>query len=236
MTKAPATSAHVLMIVTSHADLGQTGAKTGLWMEELAAPYRLFRAAGFKITIASPQGGAAPVDPGSLAEGFATEDVAGFQGDAEAMAQLADTRTLASITALKDYDALFLVGGHGTMWDFFPNADLTRLLAEAGRRGTVVGAVCHGVAALLNPGDDPAARHRLSGLRLTGFSNAEESAVGLTDAVPFLLESELRAHAALYESGPAFGPHVIQDGRYFTGQNPASSRDLADAMVRDLRR
>jgi putative intracellular protease/amidase len=223
---------HILMIVTSHDELGATGAKTGLWLEELAAPYLCFRDRGFTVSIASPKGGAAPIDPTSLSKDFLTESARRFQADGACIKTLATTTPLGQTDDSAAFDALFFVGGHGTMWDFFPNDDIARLLDVAQRRGTPVAAVCHGVAALLNP----CHLHSIKGVRLTGFSDAEEAAVGLTGVVPFLLEQALGARGAAYVSGPAFGVHAVEDGRFLTGQNPASSLDVAKMLIRRLAR
>lgn len=234
MTPTQTNSKRVLMIVTSNLKLGNTGRSTGLWMEELAAPFNLFEEAGFEVTIASPMGGAAPVDEASLAEGFVTPDVVRFRANPVAAGRLAYTARLADMADTADtagFDALFLVGGHGTMWDFVPNADLERLLESAQERGAVVSAVCHGVAGLLG-----AAKARfIEGRRLTGFSNEEEAAVGLTEVVPFLLQARLAAQGAMVETGPAFQPQVVVDGRLVTGQNPSSSRGVAQEVLRLLR-
>lgn len=223
----PDNHARILMVVTSNAKLGETGRATGLWMEELAAPYNLFKDAGFDVTIASPLGGAAPVDDASLSAGFVTSDVSRFRDSAMAMADLANTTRLAAITDMTGFAAIFLVGGHGTMWDFSPNADLSRLLDDAEKRGAVIAAVCHGVAGLLGVGRSSF----VAGRRLTGFSDVEEAAVGLTEVVPFLLETQLRGAGATVETGPAFYPKVVVDGRLVTGQNPTSSLGAAQEVA-----
>jgi putative intracellular protease/amidase len=221
---------HILMIVTSHDHLGATGAKTGLWFEELAAPYLCFRDQGFTVSIASPKGGSTPIDPTSLSKDFLTKSARRFQMDETCIGALATTTALGQIETGTAFDALFFSGGHGTMWDFFPNADVARLLDIAQKRGTPVAAVCHGVAALLNPG----LVHSIAGIRLTGYSDAEEEAVNLTNVVPFLLEQALGASGAAYVSGPPFGSHAVEDGRFLTGQNPASSLALARMLIQRL--
>lgn len=227
-----AQNVHILMVVTSNARLGDSGRQTGFWIEELAAPYNTFIDAGFAVTIASPLGGAAPIDPGSLDASFVTADVTRFQADATAMAALADTTRLGTIDNLAGFAAIFLVGGHGTMWDFTPNADLDRLLQDANQRDLVVSAVCHGVAGLLGTAGTHYVRDRL----LTGFSDGEEAMVGLTEVVPFLLETRLRAEGGAVETGPAFQPKIVVDGRLVTGQNPSSSRGTAEAVASLLAR
>jgi len=223
-------SKSILIVCTSIAELGNTGGKTGFWYEELAAPYNIFAAAGLRPVLASPKGGLPPLDPGSNSPDFRTEDVVKFEADHEAMAALESTKMLSEITDLSDYAAIFLVGGHGTMWDFPANSQLGRLVALAVSAAKPIGAVCHGVAGLLSV-DEAVRRDLLDGKKLTAFSNAEEAAVGLTDAVPFLLEDRLKECGASYSSGDIFTPHVVTDGRLVTGQNPASSSDAAQALV-----
>lgn len=223
----PDSRSRILMVVTSNAKLGETGRTTGLWMEELAAPYHLFKDAGFEVVIASPLGGAAPVDEGSLSADFVTSDVTRFRDSVTATADLENTTRLDAISDMAGFAAIFLVGGHGTMWDFSPNADLSRLLDNAEKRGIVISAVCHGVAGLLGAG-----RSRfVTGRRLTGFSDAEEAAVGMAEIVPYLLETQLRAEGAQFEAGAAFHPKVVVDGRLVTGQNPASSLGAAREIL-----
>ncbi|MCY1126911.1 type 1 glutamine amidotransferase domain-containing protein [Frigidibacter sp. RF13] len=234
MSNDRARAARVLIIATSHADLGQTGHKTGLWLEELAAPYQQFRQAGFEVALASPAGGAVPLDPNSLTADFLTAEARAFRDDPVAILALENTTPLATIPNADSYDALFFAGGHGTMWDFFPDEHIARLIASARQAGKPVAAVCHGVAALLNIASGPDGR-ALEGLALTGFSNAEELAVGLDKVVPHLLEDSLRAAGAAFTAGPAFAPHVVEADSLLTGQNPASSAQLATALIRALR-
>lgn len=218
----------ILIAVTSHAELGDTGRPTGLWMEELAAPYLAFTGAGFDVTIASPLGGTAPVDPGSLAEGSVTPAVTRFRSDSSAHGLLASTARLGDIADMSGFDAIYLVGGHGTMWDFTPNADLGRLLDDATRRDAIIAAVCHGTAGLLTtttPGS------LVRGRTLTGFSDEEEAAVGLTAVVPFLLQTRLAAEGARVQAGPAFQPNIVVDRHLVTGQNPASSAGVAAQIL-----
>jgi putative intracellular protease/amidase len=215
---------NVLMIVTSHAELGTTGTKTGFWLEELAAPYYDLVEAGFDVTIASPKGGKPPADPKSESSDAAT--VKRFLADPKAMALLETTRPLASIS--EKFDAYFVVGGHGVMWDLAENADLVRLLAGANDDGRIVAAVCHGPAAFAKLGK------LVSGKRVTGFSNEEEDAVGLTPIVPFALESKLIELGGKYERGPKWGAFALRDGNLVTGQNPASSSKVAKLVVEAL--
>jgi putative intracellular protease/amidase len=223
---------HILIVVTSNGRLGGTGRSTGLWMEELAAPYFLFTDAGFAVTIASPLGGAAPVDEGSLAGGSITPAVTRFRTDPSAAGRLAATVRLADVADMSRFDVIYLVGGHGTMWDFTPNADLGRLLDDADRREAIIAAVCHGAAGLLSP---PAQGSLVKGRTLTGFSDEEEAALGLTEVVPFLLQTRLTAEGATVSAGPAFQPNVVAHGRLVTGQNPSSSQGVAEEILSLLR-
>jgi putative intracellular protease/amidase len=217
----------ILLVCTSHSDLGETGQKTGFWMEELAAPYYAFKEAGYAIALASPNGGTPPVDPGSLAKATRGPLTDRFEADSDAMAQLSSVQKLEHIADADGFAALFLVGGHGTMWDFADNPDLSRLLMAGVAQGKVIAAVCHGVAGLLADGV-PAV---LKGKAVSGFSNQEEAAVGLTEVVPFLLETKLSEAGYVYRGGAMFAPHVITDGRLVTGQNPSSSHGAAEAVI-----
>ena len=223
----------ILMVLTSHARLGDTGAKTGFWLEEFAAPYYVFKDAGAEVTLASPRGGQPPLDPKSDAPDAQTAATRRFAGDAAAQAALASTRKLAELRA-DDYDAVFYPGGHGPLWDLAEDRDSIALIEAFDRAGKPIGAVCHAPAALRHvraADGTPLVRGR----RVTGFSNEEEEAVQLTQVVPFLLEDMLGGHGARYERGPAWQPHVVEDGRLVTGQNPASSEPAAEALLRQLR-
>jgi putative intracellular protease/amidase len=208
----------VLMIVTSHNALGKTGKPTGLYLSELAHPYEVLVAAGLNIVVASPKGGDAPIDPNSLSP------------ELEKFAPLASgTKALHSVR-VEDYDAYLVVGGHGTMWDLAFNTDLERILPAALAQGKVVAAVCHGPVALShlkNPDGTFVLRHK----KVTGFTNDEESAAGLTEAMPFLLEDELIKAGAYYEKKPNWSAHVVVDDNLVTGQNPASAKGVGEAMV-----
>jgi putative intracellular protease/amidase len=224
-----ATPKRILMIVTSHAQLGATGSKTGFWLEELAAPYLEFKRQGAHVDIASPSGGPPPADPKS--EGDPNATLRAFLDDAEARAKLAATLPLADVAA--GYDAYFVVGGHGVMWDLADDTALQRLLAGAYEAGNVVAAVCHGPAALVNVRLADG-RYLVAGKRVAAFSNAEESAVGLDKIVPFALESSLRERGAHYEAGPMWAAFAVADGKLVTGQNPASSIAVARAVLAAL--
>ena len=217
----------ILLVCTSHSELGKTGNNTGFWIEELAAPYYAFKDAGYKVAIASPRGGTPPVDPGSLSKDMRGPIVDRFEANAEASAALSSSTSLDDIVGVDAFAGVFLVGGHGTMWDFPQNANLARLVEQALTQGKAIGAVCHGVAGLL-AGNVPAL---LKGKSVAGFSNAEETAVGLTEVVPFLLETKLVEAGFDYRSGPVFSPNVVTDGMLVTGQNPPSSLATAEAMI-----
>lgn len=220
----------ILLVCTSHADLGTTGNKTGFWMEELAAPYYAFKDAGYHLQIASPKGGHPPVDPGSQLKDMQGASVARFEADKEAVAALAASSPLSEIASMDAFAGVFLVGGHGAMWDFPQNVELGELLVQAASQKKAIGAVCHGVAGLLS-GNISA---QLEGKAVAGFSNQEEAAVGLTDVVPFLLETKLSNAGFKHSSGEVFSSHVVTDGLLITGQNPVSSQGTADAMIKSI--
>lgn len=222
---------NVLMVVTSHERLGGTDEKTGFWLEELAAPYQEFVKAGASVEIASPRGGQPPVDPRSEAEPSAA--VRAFHADASARSKLLKSTPLASVT--EAFDAYFVVGGHGVMWDLADNPTLASLLARAYGNGKVVAAVCHGPAALVNVRLADGS-HLVAGKRVSAFSNAEEAAVKLAAVVPFALETALAQRGAKYESGPLWQPFAVSDGRLVTGQNPASSALVAQKTLAALGR
>jgi putative intracellular protease/amidase len=222
----------ILILVTSHGRLGDDGRATGLWLEELAVPYRVFTAAGATVTLASPLGGRPPVDPGS--ESSSDPEVVAFRADPAAQAALAATVPLGDVR-VTEYDAVFVAGGHGVMWDLALSDQVAGLLAAAWRKGAVVAAVCHGPAAFnrVTTGDGTPL---VAGRRVTGFSNAEERAVKLEQVVPFLLEDRLRALGGRYESGPLWQSLAVRDGALVTGQNPASSRAAALETLAALER
>ncbi|OZC01187.1 type 1 glutamine amidotransferase domain-containing protein [Rubricoccus marinus] len=223
---------NVLMILTSHDELGDTGNKTGFWLEEFAAPYYVFKDADATITLASPKGGQPPLDPSSDTEDNQTDDTRRFKADDDAQAALASTTKLDQI-AVGDFDAVFYPGGHGPMWDLAEDKASIALIEDAIAAGTPVAAVCHAPAVL---------RHTkaadgsplVKGKTVTGFTNSEEAAVGLTDVVPFLIEDMLQAKGGDYSKTSDWGVHVVQDGLLITGQNPASSGPAAEALLRAL--
>lgn len=223
----------ILMILTSQSTMGVGGAPTGVWFEELSAPYYAFIDAGVEVEIASVAGGRIPIDPHSLkAVGSNPASVERFLNDAEAMRRMEHSKPLSALDAAA-YSAFFLPGGHGTMWDLPNNATLAGLLNSAWKDGKVIAAVCHGPAGLIGALDE-SGQPLVRGRRISAFSNEEEMAAGLTETVPFALESTLRELGASYESGLAFQPFAVRDGRLVTGQNPASSEDVARLTLEAL--
>ena len=226
-------STKILIVLTSHDRLGETGQKTGFWLEELAAPYYVFKDAGVEVTLASPAGGHPPLDPKSADAGFQTDATRRFEADAQAQAELASTVRLADLR-LEDFDAVFYPGGHGPLWDLAENDRSRALIEGAMAAGKPLGLVCHAPGAL---------RHALTadgkplvaGRHVTGFSNSEEAAVQLTAIVPFLVEDELTRLGGLYGKGPDWSPFVQVDGTLVTGQNPASSAPVAEALLKLLK-
>lgn len=224
----------ILIIATSHAVLGASGQPTGLWLEELTAPYYVFTDAGAKVTIVSIDGGAVPIDPQSRRPaGQNPASVERFLKDPAAMRQIEASGKVANVSA-EGFDAVFLPGGHGPMWDVATSPQVGALLGAAWARGGVVAAVCHGSAGLVNA-KDTFGKPLVAGRRTAGFSNAEEQAAGTTEVVPFLLESRLRGLGARYESGPAFKSFALRDGRLVTGQNPASSEAVGRLVLEALK-
>ena len=222
----------ILMVLTSHDQLGDTGLKTGFWLEELAAPYYAFKDAGAEITLASPLGGQPPLDPKSADEGFQTEATHRFDADADAKTQLAQTVKLSEVSA-EDYDAVFYPGGHGPLWDLAEDAKSISLIETFHAADKPVGLVCHAPGVLKHvKGAD--GRPLVNGKTVTGFTNSEEAAVELTEIVPFLVEDMLQSNGARFASGEDWMPHVIADGHLITGQNPASSEGTAVKVIAAL--
>ncbi|MFO8046032.1 MAG: type 1 glutamine amidotransferase domain-containing protein [Halomonas sp.] len=223
----------ILMVLTSHDRMGDTGNATGFWLEEFAAPYFVFKDAGAEITLASPKGGQPPVDPNSLTDEALTDETRRFETDAEAKAQLAATHKLADVQ-VDDFDALFFPGGHGPLWDLTDNADAKRLIEGFLAVDRPVATVCHSPTVLLQArtADD---QPLVKGRRVTGFANSEEDAVGLSDVVPHLLEDALKEQGADYQrSRDDFAPFQLRDGLLITGQNPASSGPTATLLLEVL--
>lgn len=219
----------ILIVVTNHAELGDTGAQTGYYLSEVAHPWHVFTEAGYAVDFASPLGGYAPMDPKS----FDLEDPVNkkFWHTLDAVEGVVSTQELAALSP-SDYEAIFFAGGHGTMWDFPSSAVVAGRIASIYSQGGVVGAVCHGPAALVGVEID--GTPLVEGKRIAAFTNEEESAVELTDAMPFLLESKLRELGAEFVNAPNFQTNVVVDGRLVTGQNPASAEEAAEQIVKLL--
>ncbi|TRO38247.1 type 1 glutamine amidotransferase domain-containing protein [Pseudomonas putida] len=223
----------VLMVVTSHDQLGNTGLKTGFWLEEFAAPYYVFKDAGAEIVVASPAGGQPPLDPKSELPEFQTEMTHRFVADPLTQLVLATTAKLETVDD-KDFDAVFYPGGHGPLWDLAKSKFSIGLIENFERAGKPIGFVCHAPGALryVKKGDGTPL---VKGRHVTGFTNSEEAAVGLTDVVPFLIEDEFQSLGGLYEKGADWAPFVVEDGKLITGQNPASSEGVAKALIAQLK-
>ncbi|RYF49687.1 MAG: type 1 glutamine amidotransferase domain-containing protein [Comamonadaceae bacterium] len=219
----------VLMILTSHDQLGDTGRKTGFWLEELAAPYYVFKDAGAEIVLASPKGGQPPLDPKSNESDSQTDDTRRFEADPQAKAQLANTVRLDSVSQA-DFDTVFYPGGHGPLWDLAEDKHSIALIESFLAADKPIALVCH-APGVLRHAKSAQGDALVKGKKVTGFSNAEEAGVGLTDVVPFLVEDELKAKGGLYSSGPDWGAYVVQDGLLITGQNPGSSSDTAKRLL-----
>jgi putative intracellular protease/amidase len=219
----------ILMVLTSHDRLGDTGKKTGFWLEEFAAPYYAFKDAGADITVVSPRGGQPPLDPKSDAPDAQSKDTTRFKADAGAQALLAHTGKLAEVSPA-DFDAVFYPGGHGPLWDLAEDKASIALIEAMLAAGKPVAAVCHAPGVLRharNADGSPLVR----GKAVTGFTNSEEAAAGLTDVVPFLVEDMLTGHGGKYSRAADWQPHVVRDGLLVTGQNPASSAPAAKALL-----
>ncbi|WP_259396661.1 type 1 glutamine amidotransferase domain-containing protein [Psychromonas sp. SR45-3] len=225
-------SKKILMVLTSHDKLGDTGNKTGFWVEEFAAPYYVFKDAGLDITLASPLGGQPPIDPSSEMDDFVTEATKRFDEDAETKQQLANTVALSSVNEA-DYDAIFYPGGHGPLWDLATDAKSIKLIEDFLAANKPVGAVCHASAVLLDV-KDSAGEFAVKGKAVSGFTNSEEAAVQLTDIVPFLVEDELIKRGADYQKVDDWNAFAVQDGLIISGQNPASSELVAKKLLAHL--
>jgi putative intracellular protease/amidase len=217
----------VLMVVTSHDQLGNTGRRTGFWLEELAAPYYVFKDAGVDITLASPKGGRPPLDPKSNEPAFRTE------ADAAAQAQLDKTVRLDSVRQ-EDFDTVFYPGGHGPMWDLAEDLHSVKLIESFLASGKTIAVVCHSTGALRHV-KTPDDKLMVQGKEVTGFTNGEEEEVGLTKVVPFLVEDEMLKLGATFSKVANWGVHVVSDGLLITGQNPSSSGSAAKALMAAVR-
>ncbi len=223
---------NILMVLTSHAQLGNTGKQTGFWLEEFAAPYYALKDAGATITVVSPGGGQPPLDPKSDAPDAQTDATRRFKDDAAAQAVLASTGKLAEVKA-DDFDAVFYPGGHGPLWDLAEDKTSIALIEAMAAAGKPVAVVCHAPGVLRHvKGAD--GQPLVKGKRVTGFTNTEEEAVGLTEVVPFLVEDMLKQNGGQYERGADWASFVLTDGKLVTGQNPASSEEAAQALIRLL--
>jgi putative intracellular protease/amidase len=222
----------VLIVLTSHDELGDTGKKTGFWLEEFASPYYHLKDAGAQVTLASPRGGQPPLDPKSHEPDFQTDDTRRFDDDQDAQNELANTAKLAEMK-VEDFDAVFYPGGHGPLWDLHNDNDSIALIESFIAAGKPVATVCHAPAVLLKAKDqngDPLIKAK----KVTGFSNSEEAAVELTDVVPYLLEDQLIAMGGVYQKVEDWNPLAVVDGLIITGQNPGSSTAVAEALVKAL--
>ncbi|MDQ0578748.1 type 1 glutamine amidotransferase domain-containing protein [Streptomyces rishiriensis] len=220
----------VLIVLTSHDELGDTGRKTGFWLEELAAPYYHFQEAGWEITLASPKGGRPPLDPKSNEIAFQTEQTRRFESDAQATEALTNTVRLDSVSAA-DFDTVFYPGGHGPLWDLAEDADSARLIETTLRSGKPLALVCHAPGVLRHAVDEDGTP-LVQGRKVTGFTNSEEEGVALTEIVPFLVEDELKRLGGVYSKIGDWQPYVVQDDLLITGQNPASSGPAAEALIK----
>jgi putative intracellular protease/amidase len=219
----------ILMVLTSHDKLGDTGKKTGFWLEEFAAPYYVFKDAGAEVTLASPKGGQPPLDPSSDTDDAQTEATKRFKGDKAARSGLANTVVLSTVTA-DGFDAIFYPGGHGPLWDLSEDDDSIKLIEAFASTDRPIAAVCHAPAVFKHP-RGPDGKLLVAGKTVTGFTNTEEEGVGLTKVVPFLIEDMLKANGGKYEKGADWAPFVVIDGKLVTGQNPASSEEAARRLM-----
>jgi len=223
----------ILVVLTSHDQLGNTGKKTGFWLEEFAAPYYVFKDAGATITLASPKGGQPPLDPKSDEPANQTDLTRRFSDDRTAITALATTKKLSEVSA-EEFDAIFYPGGHGPMWDLPDNATSIALIEAFVKADKPVCAVCHAPVALLNV-RGKGGQYLIKGKKITAFTNEEEAAVGLTKVVPFLLEDALKERGAVFSKAANWAPYVQTDGKLVTGQNPASSGPAAKELLKLLR-
>jgi putative intracellular protease/amidase len=226
------TNKSILIVLTSHAELGDTGEKTGFWIEEFAAPYYTFTDAGITVKIASTLGGQPPIDPKSESEDFQTASTKRYDADTEVQALMANTAKLDDVDAA-DYDAVFYPGGHGPLWDLTDNVVSISLIEKFLATNKPIGAVCHATAAFLNV-KDTSGEYVVKGKAVTGFTNSEEEAVQLTDIVPFLLEDELVKRGGDYQKVADWHAFAVRDGLVITGQNPQSSELAAEKLLAAL--
>lgn len=224
----------ILLVLTSHDRLGDTGKKTGFWLEEFTTPFYVLKDGGAEVVLASPKGGQPPLDPKSDGPDSQTESTERFANDVAARKQLASTKNLSDMRA-EDFDGVFYPGGHGPMWDMPDNPISIALLEAFVRAGKPVAAVCHAPAALVNV-RDANGDYLVKGRKVTGFSNGEEDAVELSDVVPFMLEDKLRERGGIYSKGADWAAYAVVDGQLITGQNPASSQLVAEKLLGQIRK
>lgn len=222
----------VLFILTSHENLGNTGFKTGFWIEEFATPYYLLKDKGIEITLASPKGGQPPIDPKSNEPDFQTPATTRFNNDIETQEKLSKTITLETVNQV-DYDAVFYPGGHGPLWDLAEDKNSISLIEDFYKNNKPVTAVCHAPAVFKNTKNSDGTP-LISGKKVTGFTNGEEEAVQLTAVVPFLVEDMLKGNGAIYSKKTDWNPYAVEDGLLITGQNPASSELVAKLLLEKL--
>jgi putative intracellular protease/amidase len=220
------------MVLTSHSQLGNTGKKTGFWLEEFAAPYYAFKDAGAGVTLVSPAGGQPPLDPKSDEADAQTDSTRRFKSDAAAQSALAHTARLATVSS-EGFDAVFYPGGHGPLWDLAEDADSIKLIETMNAAGKTVAAVCHAPAVFRHTKATDG-QPFVNGRQVTGFTNSEEDAAQLSQVVPFLVQDMLLENGGKYSKGPDWQPHVVTDGKLVTGQNPASSAAAARAVLAQL--
>ena len=223
----------VLIVLTSHDELGNSGKKTGFWIEEFAAPYYAFLEAGISVSLASPKGGQPPIDPKSNEPSSQTPSTLRFMADGDLQKMLSHTKKLTEVSA-DDFDAVFYPGGHGPLWDLTTDKDSIKLIEDFWKSKKPVAAVCHAPSALLNALDE-FGNPLVSGKKVTGFTNSEEAGVELTDIVPFLLEDELKNKGGIYTKKEDWKSYVVKDGLLITGQNPASSEEAAQEVIKILK-
>lgn len=223
----------VLFVLTSHDKLGDTGEKTGFWVEEFAAPYYLLKDKGVKITLASPKGGQPPIDPSSDKPEAQTPATERFHKDEETKAVLSKTVKLDAVNQA-DYDAVFYPGGHGPLWDLAEDKNSIALIEDFIKNDKIVAAVCH-APAIFKHTKNADGTPLVNGKKVTGFTNSEEDAVQLTSIVPFLVEDMLKANGGIYSKGDDWAPYALEDGLLITGQNPASSELVAEYLLKRLK-
>ena len=219
---------NILFVLTSHDELGDTGNKTGFWLEEFASPYYTMKDKGVDITVATPKGGKAPIDPSSDTEDTQTKFTKRFKDDPEAQKVINNTHKLSDMNP-DDFDAVFYPGGHGPLWDLANDADSIRTIEAFEKQSKPIGVVCHAPGVLKNVKNSEGEPY-VKGRKVTGFTNSEEAAVDLKDVVPFLVEDMLKEKGGIYSKTEDWGEHVVVDGNLVTGQNPASSHRAAELL------